>query len=33
LSILSDEGHGARAREDQVLQYGYLLQFFDAPLK
>ncbi|HVR64351.1 MAG TPA: prolyl oligopeptidase family serine peptidase [Polyangia bacterium] len=33
LIIFPNEGHGAQRRENQVLQYGHVLQFFDAHLK
>lgn len=33
LVIFADEGHGASKRENQVKQYGYILEFFNKHLK
>ena len=33
LIIFADEGHGSQQRENQVLQIGHVLQFFDTYLK
>ncbi len=33
LMIFADEGHGTARRENQVLQYGHMLQFFEKHLK